>query len=194
MALLFKISSWILEISKRVTYRLFLKNIITIWLVVSEKKIVEIVDTRRRTTDDGHSKHHKSSPWARKPGRLILHDALLSQNHSTMKNTPSRHTQRVKKRRASIRNSGARIPGQCFFTKIWGNVVMGVKPHAEVHKILQIRKSAVCSIIIEQTNVVYTNQIARRGNNSSSSYKLNSKMISALGPVLLFYETRCSMR
>ena len=71
---------------------------------------------------------------------------------------------------------------------------MGVKPHAEVHKILQIRKSAVCSIIIEQTNVVYTNQIARRGNNSSSSYKLNSKMISALGPVLLFYETRCSMR
>ena len=37
---------------KRVTYGLFLPNIIQIWPVVSEKKIVEIVDTRRTTTND----------------------------------------------------------------------------------------------------------------------------------------------
>ena len=35
----------ILEINKRVTYRLFLPNINIIWPVVSEKKIVVIVET-----------------------------------------------------------------------------------------------------------------------------------------------------
>jgi len=32
--------------------------------VGSEKKIVEIVDTRCTMTHDGHSRYHKSPPWA----------------------------------------------------------------------------------------------------------------------------------
>ena len=58
-AMFFEISSWILETWKRVTKRLLMHNINEIWPVVSEEKIVEIVDARRtthdgrRTTDDG---------------------------------------------------------------------------------------------------------------------------------------------